>query len=61
MAFKTYIPHLLKILEVVCRYVARYRNQLARNLTEDQLTKLDAIVTACNIFIAAVGVLPIGG
>lgn len=60
MAARTYIPTLLKILERVCKFIARYQTQLNGHLTEPQQALLQNVVTACNIFVAAYGALPIG-
>lgn len=60
MAGRTYIPTLLKILERVCKFVARYQSQINEHLTTPQQTLLQNVVTACNVFVAAYGALPIG-
>jgi hypothetical protein len=60
MGARTYIPTLLKILERVCKFVARYQSQIAEHLTEPQKVLLNNVTTACNAFVAAYGVLDIG-
>lgn len=60
MGARTYLPTLLKILERVCKFVARYQSQINEHLTAPQQGYLANIVTACNVFVAAVGVLDIG-
>jgi hypothetical protein len=60
MAARTYIPTLLKILERVCKFVARYQTQIDAHLTDSQSALLQNVVTACNVFVAAYGALPIG-
>ena len=60
MAARTYIPTLLKILERVCKFVARYQSQINQHLSAPQQAQLQTVVTACNVFVAAVGVLDIG-
>lgn len=60
MAQRTYIPQLLKFLERVCKFVARYQSQINSHLTAPQQALLGNVVTACNVFVAAYGALPIG-
>lgn len=60
MAGRTYIPTLLKILERVCKFVARYQSQINEHLSSPQQALLQNVVTACNVFVAAYGALPIG-
>lgn len=60
MGARTYLPTLLKILERVCKFVARYQSQINEHLTAPQVALLANVVTACNVFTAAIGVLPIG-
>lgn len=60
MAARTYIPTLLKILERVCKFVARYQSQINEHLTAPQQALLGNVVTACNVFVAAYGALDIG-
>lgn len=60
MAARTYLPTLLKILERVCKFVARYQSQINQHLTSPQQVMLANVVTACNVFVAAIGVLDIG-
>jgi hypothetical protein len=60
MSARTYIPQLIHFLEKVCKYVGKYQSQLNTFLSPEQETLLANIVTACNLFIAAIGVLPIG-
>lgn len=59
MAARTYIPTLLRVLERVCKFVARYQSQINAHLTSPQQALLQNVVTACNIFVAAYGALPI--
>jgi hypothetical protein len=60
MSVRTYLPQLVKFLERVCKYVARYQSQLNTILTTEQEALLANIVTACNLFIAAIGAFEIG-
>ena len=60
MAARTYIPTLLRILERVCKFIARYQSQINEHLTAPQQALLNNVTTACNVFVAAIGVLPIG-
>ena len=60
MSARTYLPQLDKFLERVCKYVARYQTSLNRILTAPQQTLLANVVTACNLFIAAIGEFEIG-
>lgn len=44
---KTYLPKLLKILEIVCKYILRYNVQIKKNLPSNAAPAVDAVVTAC--------------
>jgi len=49
---RTYLPTLVRILHSACVYIVRYRNQLIAHLPSNGAALLDAIVTACEAFIA---------
>lgn len=50
MAGRTYIPQIVKSLNRACRYMQRYSDQLARNLTNTQYALLQAVLAACVAF-----------
>jgi len=52
MSAKTFIPKLVHLLRVVCVYISRYRHTILTHLPETGAAKLDAIVLACEAFIA---------
>lgn len=52
---KTYIPKLIYILETACKYVGRWRYKLEHFLTPEQMVLLEAVVTACNLFVDSTG------
>jgi len=54
MSFKTYIPTLVMILHKTCVYIARYRAIIVTFLPEGGEAKLNAIVVACEAFMAIV-------
>jgi len=54
MAGKTFLPTLVHMLHMMCVYIARYRKVIISYLPEGGEAKLDAIVTACEIFMAIV-------
>lgn len=54
MAVKTYIPTLVHILHRCCVYIARYRAVIVTFLPEGGDAKLDAIIAACEAFMAIV-------
>lgn len=54
MASKTYIPTLVRILRRACIYISNYRNTIISFLPEGGAAALDAIVLACDAFIALV-------
>lgn len=60
MAARTYLPGLKKVLEAGCKFIQRYRTQILETLGEENAAALDAVITACNVVIALIGVLPIG-
>lgn len=58
MAKKTYYPSIVRFLRALCTYIARYRTQLEKYLTAEfgasAVTALNAIVVACEAFLAIV-------
>lgn len=52
MAKKTFLPTLVKLLHRACVYIVRYRAVMLTNLPENGAALLDAIVVACEAFIA---------
>ncbi len=58
MAFRTYLPHLVFILKLVCKYMLRYDAQIRANLgggaTE---AAFDAALAACQVLIPLVEAL----
>ena len=56
---KTYIPTLVRILQRFCVYAQRYRDTILANLSGDAKTAFQALMVACDVFLDAVGELPI--
>lgn len=54
MAARTFIPALVHLLHKVCVYIARYRMVIETFLPEDGAAKLNAIIAACEAFMAIV-------
>lgn len=52
MPSRTYLPTLVRVLHAACVYITRYRAQLISNLPSNGAALLDAIVLACEAFIA---------
>lgn len=52
MATKTYLPTLLAILNKFCIYCARWNATIRRNLPEEALPAYDALLLACDVFLA---------
>lgn len=52
MASRGYWPSLVTMLRRVCTYIARYRQTIIDKLGDDAAAALDAIVLACDVFIA---------
>ena len=44
---KTWLPTLAKVLQRVCKYINRYRNELERTIPEESWPLLDAVIVAC--------------
>lgn len=44
---KTYLPKLLTILTLVCRYILRWNDKIKGNLPPEAEPLVDAVVTAC--------------
>lgn len=47
MATKTYVPQLLVIAGMLCRYIQRHQERLRGNLTNEQYVLLTALLAAC--------------
>lgn len=54
MAGRTYLPTIVHLLHKLCVYIARYRMAIIQYLPEGGEAKLDAIVLACEAFMAIV-------
>lgn len=50
MASRTYLPLLLHLLKKVCRYISEHRERIISVIGSQHTAKLDAIVTACELF-----------
>lgn len=50
MARRTYVPQIVYLLNRVCKYIARYSDQLQKYLTNPQYSLLQAVVAACVAF-----------
>jgi hypothetical protein len=59
MAFRTYIPALLFIMNKLCRYIQKYQSQLNGNLTAPQKVLLEALLAACIALTDSIGELPV--
>jgi len=44
---KTYLPKLLTVLQLVCRYILKWNIQIKANLPPTAAPAVDAVVTAC--------------
>lgn len=51
---KTFIPKLVMLLHLVCKYITQYRRTIEKFLPEGGADALDGIMTACEIFMALV-------
>lgn len=51
---KTYLPKLLTVLTLVCRYILKYNIQIKANLPSNAAPAVDACVTACQALAAIV-------
>lgn len=48
MGFRTYLPGLLQILRITCRYIKRWETQIRNGLPSGNAqTALTAVLTAC--------------
>lgn len=52
MGSRTYLPTLARILHRVCIYIVQYRNVMVDHLPDGGAAALDAIVVACEAFMA---------
>jgi hypothetical protein len=50
MSARTYLPQLVKTLNYVCKYVAKYQSTINHYLTTEQQTLLTALTSACVAF-----------
>lgn len=54
MATRTYVPQIVNLLRLVCKYIVAHRVKLVANVGTGGGAALDDIVTACEVFIALV-------
>jgi hypothetical protein len=59
MAQRTYVPHLLFLLNVVVKYMKRYQNKLQGTLTVQQYQCLVATIEAADLCLQAIPEPPI--
>lgn len=52
MASRTYLPTLLAVAHTIIKFVARYRPQINKNLSEDGQALLDALIAAAEAMVA---------
>lgn len=55
--FLRFIPTLIAIVDRFCKYNARYQVQIRRNLPDALKEPYDAMMVACDVFMAAVAAL----
>lgn len=60
MGARTYIPELIRIVYIVCRYVTRYRTKIIANLPPAAVAPFNTLSDACTELLDAIGELPIG-
>lgn len=49
MPTRTYLPTLKFFLKKICKYIGDHRDRIVEVVGEDNASKVDAVVTACNI------------
>lgn len=54
MSVRTYLPTLKFILEHLCSFIANHRTKIISVIGNDNVAKLDAVITACNILTEAI-------
>lgn len=57
MALRTYLPLLRTILSRLCAYIADHEAKIKDNVGEENVDKVDAVVTACEILTAVLDTL----
>jgi hypothetical protein len=45
---KTYLPRLLQIARVICKYIRRYEDKIKANIPEESWPALAAVLVACD-------------
>lgn len=58
MGVRTYLPMLLVIARMFCKYVERHRAKLEANAPEGSYALIEVAYDACQAMEAAIGVLP---
>jgi hypothetical protein len=53
-SIRTYIPGIIALVRLACRYMDRYGAKLRENLPEEQRGVYDALHTACDAFEAII-------
>jgi hypothetical protein len=54
VSVRTYLPTLKFVLEALCAYIAKHRTKILSVIGNDNVAKLDAVVTACQILTEAI-------
>lgn len=60
MATKTYIPQLVLLARILCRYMQRWERQIRENLDATAEPLFDALLVACEAFELVVTLPPEG-
>lgn len=50
MANRTYLPTLISLLKFICTYITKHRDKIVNAVGTEHASKVDAITTACELF-----------
>lgn len=46
---RTYLPRLLFLAQLICKYIRKYETTIRSNIPDDQETVLDGFLVACEL------------
>lgn len=54
---RTYLPTLKAILKRLCKFIGNHRDRIVEVVGEENASKVDAVVTACNVLMPVLDAL----
>jgi hypothetical protein len=52
--WRTYLPTIIKTLTFLCKFIAAHRTRIIEVIGDENVPTLDALTTACDVFMAVI-------